>query len=613
MVRIPIVFVALALLLAGLAGTHHITSNDAEADPGSLSDQLEALNDLHELSAMTWGAQYDRLRMDARYYWMDWSQDGCSVPGPRILGTKWSALFLPGCLRHDMTWRTLPVIDDDTGLVWNQRNRYVADQQFLADNRESCRETYVVISANNRLLSLCYTAAKGAYGGVRLKYPIDLTSNESQSVSRDDEFIRYPATGQVSCAPTTGRCLPVHFLTLDGRPLAPQNIPYVKTGKTVDLEVERAHLMFPDGPPAPRTTSIRSSFGTYRHIPELYLESDNPVWLSYYGSVGCDFRTGNDHLYIDSEDYRPTRDSRDQYWRDSEISMKFCRDTRSSEKDDALLSLKHRKARYVKQSRDFQAKTSDQVRHYENWEADRCHATQVSVPALIPGSLLSTDCDSTQDHGGYADFYNFYVPQTDDYVLDLMYEHGEKIDPYMYVLKGTATVGRATHSDDDDGEGRDSQIEEELTRGYYTVVVTNSSRSNRTDIGDYVLRIRTEDDCPALEVLGGEAKGDWTVRDCESNRRDDVYSDYYTFRVPGIKSKDVEIDLDSKVANPYLYLISGSTGASGTSFLTNDNNGGPGWDAEIERKLRPGWYTIEVTTYGEHETGSYELTVDVED
>ena len=538
--------------------------------------------------------QYGYLRRDGRYYWMDWSQDGCSIPVP----SSWTTLFLPGCLRHDLAWRTLPVIDDDTGRVWNERNRQIADDKFLEDNRDSCSD---LSSSGSR--PLCRGAAWLAYQGVRTTYDGSLTDAEEDSVDDYPEFIKYPRTGSVNCAPTTGRCLPVHFLTLDGRPFVPQNIPYIKTSKTVDLEVERAHLMYEEGPPA-RPRHARTPYGEWRNIPELIVGVEYPVWGSFRGAVGCPSR-GTKELAADSFDYRSSKDDKDQEWRDTDMQIKLCRDTRSSEEDDILIELKPRQARYKYNVTDPYHQNGGRVRHYENIVSDSCQSITVSEPYEITGSLLGTDCRSTRTHGGYADFFSFHVSSTDDYVIDLM-KTGESIDPYLYLVSGTSISGAETEHDDDGGDGRNSRIEEELDRGWYTVIATNYGRG-RTDIGDYRLRIRAEDDCPTQPFPGNEIDAQWTDEDCENGRRSGAYFDFYTFEVEGILSRSVRIDLDSD-KDTYLFLISGDS-AAGTSYLEKDDDDGPGSDARITRRLSPGKYTIGATTYYGERTGDYTLEV----
>ena len=118
-----------------------IFANNAPPTEASItSDRLDAMNDFHDITWGAWGNQYDDLRTDPRYYWADWSQDGCSSPWwvPDVFTDD----YPEACLRHDLTWRTLPVIDAGTGMVWNERNRYIADAKFLSDSLGACSHYY---------------------------------------------------------------------------------------------------------------------------------------------------------------------------------------------------------------------------------------------------------------------------------------------------------------------------------------------------------------------------------------------------------------------------------------------------------------------------------------
>ena len=59
----------------------------------------------------------------------------------------------------------------------------------------------------------------------------------------------------------------------------------------------------------------------------------------------------------------------------------------------------------------------------------------------------------------------------------------------------------------------------------------------------------------------------------------------------------VRIELTSADGDPYLYLL-----ASDGSRITDNDDGGDGLDARIERDLAPGAYMIEATTVGGRES-----------
>ena len=586
------------ILLAIILYAGNPVTTEASVD----RDQLDTMNEFYDLSTTSWFLRYDDLRTDSRYGWMDWSNDECSAPPPI---PRWFVRdFLPVCLRHDLTWRSLPIIDDETGRVWNERNRYVADRQFRDDTRGICRDLYS-LSGSAYLRLECEASSLAAYLGIRGQYQ-EATTEEKQSASRNSGYIQYPsASARVNCAPTTGRCLPIQFATLDGRPFSPQNIPYIKTGKVVELEVVRAHQLYGDGPPSRDGLNFLNRRGDYTSTGELTLKVNYPIRASFTQAIGCS-STATQALPVESSTYRPAENDEDQDWREKTIYIKSCRDTRSSEEDYGLIEFFPREARYVWREDFPEYQDGDRFRHYQNIRADGCHTTEVEAPVEVRGSLLPTDCSTTQTQGGYADYYTFEVDRTGTYQIDLMRQE-EYVDTYLYLLNGNRTTGSIVEKDDDGGtRSGNSRITRSLRRGDYTVVVTNYGVS-RIRTGDYLLRIRETDDCPAKPILEEETEGEWTRDDCESTRRDDTYVDYYTFEVEGTRSRSVTIDLDSR-EDTYLFLISGDS-AAGTDYIERDDDGGPGRDARIRRTLRPGSYTIAATTYYEHERDDYTLEV----
>ena len=242
----------LAALMVALATVTAVTVAEGAIipPPASVSsdagDRLEAMNAIHDLSHATWESYYEYLRKNGELAWVDWSQDGCSAP-PVTLGI-WDDDFEYGCLRHDMTWRTLPIIDEGTGRIWNERNRWIADTRFQDDSNEACNADFPeggnLFQDGQR--AICLGASSSFFQIIRhWKYDGNLEPAETTSVNANGDFIEYPddnTVSQVSCAPPTGRCLPVHYATLEGRPFAPANLEYITTGKTAELKIVRANL-----------------------------------------------------------------------------------------------------------------------------------------------------------------------------------------------------------------------------------------------------------------------------------------------------------------------------------------------------------------------------------
>ena len=111
---------------------------------------------------------------------------------------------------------------------------------------------------------------------------------------------------------------------------------------------------------------------------------------------------------------------------------------------------------------------------------------------------------------------------------------------------------------------------------------------------------------PCLATLSGDGavSGEWSSS-CESTARGS-YARYYRFTLD--EESTVIITLESSI-DPYLYLRAGEA-KSGTAAYENDDVV-PGTDtnSEIEATLGAGIYTIEATTYGAGEMGSFTLGV----
>lgn len=101
-----------------------------------------------------------------------------------------------------------------------------------------------------------------------------------------------------------------------------------------------------------------------------------------------------------------------------------------------------------------------------------------------------------------------------------------------------------------------------------------------------------------------QADGRWTTEDCESRFRPG--SDAHTYRFDVLSPGRVRIELASPDADPYLYLLAGD----GTRLADNDD-GGAGLTARVERDLLPGSYFVEATTVDGRSRGAADFTLTV--
>ena len=100
------------------------------------------------------------------------------------------------------------------------------------------------------------------------------------------------------------------------------------------------------------------------------------------------------------------------------------------------------------------------------------------------------------------------------------------------------------------------------------------------------------------------ANGRWTTEDCDSQFRPG--SDAHTYRFSVAGEGRVRIDLKSARADSYLYLL-----AEDGRRITDNDDGGAGVDARIERDLSPGTYMVEATTAGGRKRGPADFSLSI--
>ena len=98
--------------------------------------------------------------------------------------------------------------------------------------------------------------------------------------------------------------------------------------------------------------------------------------------------------------------------------------------------------------------------------------------------------------------------------------------------------------------------------------------------------------------------GRWTTNDCNSRFR--TGSDAHSFRFEVIEGGRIRIDLDSPDGDSFLYLLT-----KDGRRLTDNDDGGAGIDARIERDLAPGIYIVEATTVGGRSRGPADFTLSI--
>ena len=117
-------------------------------------------------------------------------------------------------------------------------------------------------------------------------------------------------------------------------------------------------------------------------------------------------------------------------------------------------------------------------------------------------------------------------------------------------------------------------------------------------------------DVNELGALGTDAEaeltanGRWTTEDCDSRFR--TGSDAHTYRFEVIEDGRIRIDLTSAEGDSFLYLLD----EDGRRLADNDD-GGAGLDARVERDLAPGIYLVEATTVGGRGRGPADFSLSI--
>ena len=81
-------------------GPRHAEATEHE----QLQNNVNAMNLLIAKDILLWGNQYNSLRVTDAYQWMDWGQDGCSVPDyiDVMLTRTYNVKFHDACYKGGM-------------------------------------------------------------------------------------------------------------------------------------------------------------------------------------------------------------------------------------------------------------------------------------------------------------------------------------------------------------------------------------------------------------------------------------------------------------------------------------------------------------------------------
>ena len=219
-------------------------------------------------------------------------------------------------------------------------------------------------------------------------------------------------------------------------------------------------------------------------------------------------------------------------------------------------------------------------------------------------------CQSEVSGRGYAQYYTFTLAQESEVTVTL---ESSEADTYLYLRAGEARSGDfLAENDDHESSTSRSLIARTLAAGTYTIEATTYSEG---EAGSFTLTVaglgttttpgpEPSDPCGQTLTSDGTVSGQWAAG-CESEQRDGRHARYYTFALD--QESEVTITLESSEADTYLYLRAGQA-RSGDFLHQNDDLEAGNTNSRVTATLEAGDYTVEATTYGAGETGSFTLT-----
>ncbi|GAA0563292.1 hypothetical protein ACFQH5_18470 [Halomonas salifodinae] len=146
-------------------------------------------------------------------------------------------------------------------------------------------------------------------------------------------------------------------------------------------------------------------------------------------------------------------------------------------------------------------------------------------------------------------------------------------------------------SDDDGGNGLDSQIRQRLEPGSYTLVARSYS-SNASGLFELAVASREIGDLPSGgELALGESLEAWLEPGAQ---------DYYAFEIT--EAGRYRLDMMSSDLDTFLEL-------EGNGVFESNDDGGNGLDSRIQAHLEPGEYRAIARSYGSNSSGTYTLSL----
>lgn len=237
------------------------------------------------------------------------------------------------------------------------------------------------------------------------------------------------------------------------------------------------------------------------------------------------------------------------------------------------------------------------VRSYGQFGSGAYTLTAAELPACPLTGEIDVGVSISGEVGGGSCLFDMWAP-ADSFALTL-----EEETPLRFHLKSAGWLRLVVRDQD----------RQHVVELWETTAGINSVRASPA-AGSYAVFVFGEPDQPpqsyvltVAEIECGEAlplplgePSQGVLEDIDCVRTNGSYKDEWVLEVP--VAQDVRIDLTSAAFDPLLVLLDGS----GVE-LARDDDGGPGLDARIDRRLEPGSYRVVASSFSP-ETGPYTLT-----
>ena len=230
--------------------------------------------------------------------------------------------------------------------------------------------------------------------------------------------------------------------------------------------------------------------------------------------------------------------------------------------------------------------------------------TPIAPGQQLAGALAETDCRSEIAPASFADTYTLAATAGTRYEITM---RSAAIDARLFVSR---PGGAFLASDDDSGGGTDAKVV--FLAGETGTYRVEAVSSGDDETGAYTIEAAVVPSGPCTSTLapiavGVPAAGALAETDCVSQVRADSYQDRFTFTAA--VGTRYAVSLQSGDFDTWLSLL----GPDGDLIASNDDSGGTSNSRVVFVAETAGTHTIEVSSWGDFQTGAYTAHLLVDD